>query len=199
MMARKEEIMRDRAERELDMDAVAQEIIDEIDRAESKEDKNIMAEAREFQDSRSRDERIPGDLDTTGFRNVEDIEPSVEDLDEWDTEKSEKLKKIHAELAANGPKVHDEKMKKDIATVTYEIVEDTPMEKDKIRERAYIISAFVEYEYDDELDEVFEIAATLVPPTSAPLKEQDIYYAWTEIYEMLGDYLSRNKRQRTIS
>ena len=129
---------------------------------------------------------MPLNLDTTELSREEKKETET-----WDSNKTDESKNIYKEIPNLGSKKITGDMKKRIAKVVFDIVSETPLEKELIKDKAYIISTFVEYEFDDKLDEVFALASQLVQPSRKPLEEQRIYYIWSEIYEKLETYLAK--------
>jgi hypothetical protein len=147
--------------------------------------------AQDFSMKESGRTGLPVEFDTTGFRAN-----YLEEVSDWEEERISALKEIHAELAQQDSAKVNREMKNKIARLVFEMVENTPLQRDVIGENAYVISTFIEYEFDDELDKVFELAAGLVPPYAPPLQEQRIYDSWTKMYELLEKYLRSEGKEK---
>lgn len=124
--------------------------------------------------------------DTTGFRKAivsEDIFPeSPIDLDK---ELIDEMKGIYTELSKS--EEIDESLKIRIAKACLKMMEEAPLDKEEVMERAFELSKFVEYEYDDALDSIFEKAAKLSPPEFNT--DDFIFGLWNEMKEELEEYL----------
>ncbi len=97
-------------------------------------------------------------------RRIEDFNKAWEDLS---VEIKNELKLIGAELEElkDKKKKIDEKLKKQIAKICLKLINETPNDKTSIMETSFIITGnFVWYIYDDELDEVVDIAGELELP-----------------------------------
>lgn len=136
----------------------------------------------------------PDASDTTGYRPVKIEDVSSEEPEDWDEERIDDLKSIHNELArrrAEGGQdkilIDDEKIKKRIAEICYDIVQDTSLDRKRIMDRAYILSTFIEFDFNDPLDTVFEKMVSLVPPENHT--PEQVFNIWREIEEILRNYL----------
>ncbi len=127
--------------------------------------------------------------DTSGFREANVSDDIFNDKSyELDQELINELKDIYKELAISEKISHILKIR--IAKACLKIIEITPLEKKEVLERAYEISSFIEYKYDDALDEVFENAAKLSPPKyDTP---DFVFELWNEMKEHLEDYIRNN-------
>ncbi len=100
---------------------------------------------------------------------------------------TDKLKWIHSKLAQLDSLKVPTYLKEDIARVAYRIMNTSPPIRDEIIGRAFTLSEFIDYEYDDTLDEVFANLATLLP---AYRNDVDyIFDVWEKAKTFLNTYL----------
>ncbi len=113
----------------------------------------------------------------------------------WNKDKIDELKKIHADLTKfkaiddKNSIVDDKKLKKRIAKIMLDIVKDTGNTMEEIESNSYIISTFTEYTFNDELDEVTTIAIKLETPER--ILPDDILKEWNRMKNILEDYLKK--------
>lgn len=99
-----------------------------------------------------------------------------------------KLEKLHEELERyRSEPVTDSPLKKKIAKFSLDLAEKTVRDKQEIMETSYILTSFGAYEFNDDLDKVFEISGDLeLPEEHVP---GNVFDLWDSLVEILESYI----------
>ncbi len=154
------------------------------------------------EDLRERDlsESIPP-YDTTGYRALsgtgtdsENKELDKEPTGFWDETLLKNINEVHARLSKGDIKpgtslilVRDQEEKNKTAQACLDLIEETPLEREEIIEKANILNRFTQYDFTDELNEVFDIANKI---TLSNKTEEEIFDYWDTLMDKLEDYVS---------
>ncbi len=129
------------------------------------------------------------------YRNIALEKDNLEnDLQNWDKKKVKDLAKLHTDIArvseGSLQKIEDKTLKKRVAEMCLQIINDTPQDVDLVLKRIPIIAEFVEYDFNDKLDTIFAQAVQLIPPEDT--SSQNVLSTWNSMKALLEDYLADN-------
>ncbi len=127
-------------------------------------------------------------MDTSGYRAV-GKEDSTEDTVYWDEEKIEQLTKMYQDLREdrNYVSVEDSSIKEKIAMLSLQLFQETPIERHRIRERSAILGLFDLFQFNDELDDAFSIAAEIA--ADKDVETDTMVENWKDVGEILKEYV----------
>jgi len=118
-----------------------------------------------------------------------DLEKAYEELSKEDRVEFEEIQKALIELQDDLDIIKEKEIKQRLAKLCLKLVNETPLDYVSIQETSYILTGFIFYHFDDELDDIISNFGELELPKD--LVDGDVFKRWEENKKLIENYLEK--------